>query len=216
MSISSSARIVETGSTLQQTIDDMADLNDRGFNVSSRIGDTGEIKYEKTLEWAKNNGKIVSYIDLTKNEQARHDDCDFVVFTGFRKDGKEYTEENAEWILKNTRTHPKQCKFIEVKTDTLILETGNVYLEWIAHDVPGCFAITKADKWIYYGVNADGKIVKGWSLDIPKIRSLFAAALITPKNGSVNVYPDVKTGNYGYRVKIDTLIHLGAAKEMKV
>ena len=194
----------------------MADLNDRGFTKASEIGNVGEITYGKLLEKAKNDGKIVSYIDLTGNEQARHDDCDFVVFTELRKDGKEYTEENAEWILRNRRTHPSQCKFIEVKTDTLILETGNVYLEWIAHDVPGCFAITKADKWIYYGVNGDGEIVKGWSLDIPKIRNLFAASLITPKNGSVNVYPDVKTGNYGYRVKIDTLIHLGAAKEMKV
>ena len=194
----------------------MENLNDRGFTKASEIGNIGETTYGKLLEKAKNDGKITSYIDLTENEQARHDDCDFVVFTELRQDGKEYTIENAEWILKNKRTHPKQCKFIEVKTDTLILETGNVYLEWIAHDVPGCFAITKADKWIYYGVNGDGKIVKGWSLDITKIRSLFAAALITPKNGSVNVYSDVKTGNYGYRVKIDALIHLGAAKEMKV
>ena len=175
----------------------MADLNDRGFTKASEIGNVGETTYGKLLEKAKNDGKIASYIDLTENEQARHDDCDFVVFTELRQDGQEYTVENAEWILKNKRTHPKQCKFIEVKTDTLILETGNVYLEWIAHDVPGCFAITKADKWIYYGVNGDGKIVKGWSLDIPKIRDLFAAALITPKNGSVNVYSDVKTGNYG-------------------
>ena len=194
----------------------MAELNDRGFEISSEIGDIGEIAYTQLLETAQKEGKIVSYIDLTKNEQARHDDCDFVVFTGLRKDGTKYTEQNAEWILKNRRVHPSHCKFVEIKTDTRILETGNVYLEWLAHNVAGCFSITKADKWIYYGLDGDGKIVKGWSLDITKIRELLTTSLISPKSSSINIFTDKEKGNYGYKIKIDTLMHLGAAKEMKI
>ena len=193
----------------------MADLNDRGFNVSSKTGDVGEAAYAKSLELAKSAGTIASYIDLTKNGQARHDDCDFVVFMKLNGN-REYTEQEAEWILKNERTHPDYCRFIEIKTDKVILGSGNVYLEWIAHDLPGCFAITKADNWIYYGVDETENIVKCWSIDIRKLRHLLTTAIINPKNSSISIYPDVKNGNYGYRIKIDTLIHFEVAKEIKL
>lgn len=194
----------------------MAELNDRGFRKAKKLGDIGEAAYAELLEGYKNAGAIATYYDLTDNRLAQVLDCDFVVFT--EKDGdREYTEEDAEKFLLQKGDHPDFCHFIEVKTDTRILDTGNAYLEWIAHDKPGCFAITKADKWIYYGIDASSeKISRAWTIDLFKLRGLFTSGTLSFKAGTVEEYSDKKTGNYAFRVKMDLLVLLGVAKELKI
>lgn len=192
----------------------MAELNDRGFFKSSKIGDVGELAYMDVLEIYKKEGKITSYLDLRKNRVAQILDCDYVIFTKCKDGDKEYDEQDAEELLLSKSKRPSFCKFVEIKTDTRILDTRNIYLEWIAHDVPGCFGISRADKWIYYGVDVFGVPKKVWSIDFRKMRGLLT-------NGQINTiskreYSDAKVGNYAYVVCIDDLIKLGVAKELQL
>ena len=188
----------------------MGVVNDEGFKKSNKIGKVGEADYIKILDKSKSGGKIVSYLNLSDNKLAQLVDVDYVVFTRLNGD-KEFTEEDAENFILMKGKHPEYCKFIEVKTDRRILETGNIFLEIIMHDKRGCFAETLADKWIYYGLGSDGKIAKMWSIDIEDLRHAISNDLIT-----ITKHTASNNGSYSFIVKIDELIKVGAAKEMKI
>lgn len=72
---------------------------------------------------------------------------------------------------------------IEVKTDTVGLNTRNVLYEFIAHDFAGCLGGSKAD-FIYYVFVDDttGEVVKkeAWSIDLMKWRQYIREHFFDP------------------------------------
>ena len=106
--------------------------------------------------------------------------------------------------------------FIDVKTDTVILSTNNVFLEWIAHNVPGCFGSTHADKWIYYGIDDRLQLKKAWSVDLKGLRSLITQEEINFNNCNANYCKKEGKENFAYRIDIGWLIEKGVAKEMDI
>lgn len=191
----------------------MGNINDKGFYNSDRIGKIGEERYLEKLAELKNEGKITDYMDLRKNPLCRLVDIDVAVMTG----GKTFTVEDIEkMILAGPRKHNKNCCLIDVKTDTVILSTNNVFLEWIAHNVPGCFGSTHADKWIYYGIDDRLQLKKVWSIDLKGLRSLITQEEINFDNCNANYCKKEGKENFAYRVDVDWLIEKGVAKEMDI
>lgn len=190
-------------------------LNDRGFIKANEIGLIGENYYANEENKLKETGEITECMDLTKNKFFRLVDCDFAIV----KNGAEYTEKQlANLVLDRLIGFEKNCELVEVKTDTVTLHSGNFYFEWIAHNGPGCFAVTKAKTWIYYAVDKDNEIKKGWSIDVKALRKAISTP---PENGGIgrNDIRDYYSGdkgseNYGWLIKASILTEKGIAKEI--
>ena len=193
----------------------MAEFNDRGFNECNDIATIGEEVYKKKLETLKSNGKIFSYVDLRESKIARLVDCDFAVFT--KHGGYDVSSIGVEWLILNYSKidHTPFCKLVDVKTDTKILTTGNIFLEMLMHGGPGCFGNTRADYWIYAGIDGEtNEIKKAWSIDIRKVREMVANGTLSLVN--MDEYRSNEKYVIAYKVKIKLLEELGAAKEIKL
>lgn len=187
----------------------MGNINDKGFYNSDKVGKIGEERYLEKLEELKSNGTITDYMDLRENDLCRLADIDVAVMTG----GKTFTEEDIERMIL-ARRHNRNCCLIDVKTDTVILSSNNVFLEWIAHNVPGCFGSTHADKWIYYGIDDRFQLRKAWSIDLKGLRSLITQEEINFGNCNANYCKREGRENFAYRIDVGWLIEKGVAKEM--
>ena len=193
----------------------MPEFNDRGFEKCNTIATIGEEIYKKKLEALMSEGKIFSYVDLRESLIARLVDCDFAVFT--KSGGYEANIKEVEWLILNYSKidHTPFCKLIDVKTDTKILTTGNIFLEMLMHKGPGCFGNTRADYWIYAGIDEKtNEIKKTWSIDIKKVREMVANGTLSLVN--MDEYRSNEKYVFAYKVKIKLLEELGAAKEIKL
>jgi hypothetical protein len=189
----------------------MGNINDKGFYNSDKLGKIGERRYLEKLEELKQSGKIRNYVDLRENDLCRLADIDVAVITG----NKDYSIDEIEKMIL-TRRHNKNCCLIDVKTDSVVLTSGNIFLEWIAHNVPGCFGSTHADKWIYYGIDNQFQLKKVWSIDLKTLRSLITSEEINLQNCNANYCKKEGRENFAYRININTLIEKKAAKEIDV
>lgn len=189
----------------------MGNINDKGFGNSDKLGKIGERHYLKKLEELKAEGRITDYIDLRENDLCRLADIDVAVITG----GKKYGVEDVERMIL-TRRHVKDCCLIDVKTDTVILSSNNMFLEWIAHNVPGCFGSTHADKWVYYGIDDEFQLRKAWSVDLKKVRSMITSEEINFGNCNANYCKKEGKENFAYRIDADVLVEKGAARVLDI
>jgi hypothetical protein len=104
----------------------------------------------------------------------------------------------------------------------------------VAHYKPGCFAITKADKWIYLYWDKEKKAPsKMWSIDINNLRTAVVRGQIklgtfeyqssdgTTRSGRIKEYRAQKDKNgndpgmYAWVVPMEYLNSLKLAKEIK-
>ena len=193
----------------------MREFNDRGFNKADKVGKIGEEYYRRLLQSLEDAGKINGFLDLTKSALCRLADIDFVVFTGPKRYSIEEVEEKI--LYKDS----DGCTFIDVKTDTVTLNSKKFYLEWLAHSGPGCLGCTRANKWVYYAIDSekmeDVKEVKCWVIDIKKIRSTIESnGLVRDKDYFEYWSKKEKSENYAWLVDIQSLIDKGIAKEIKL
>lgn len=193
----------------------MAEFNDKGYKTCENIALIGEEVYKKKLETLKSQGKIYSYVDMRESLVGRLVDCDFAVFMS--NGGYEANVKGVEWLILNYSNidHTPFCKLIDVKTDTWILKTGNIFLEMLMHKGPGCFGNTRSDYWIYVGIDEkSNEIKKAWSIDVRKVREMVADGTLSLQN--MEEYRGEKKFVFAYKVKINLLEELGAAKEIKL
>jgi hypothetical protein len=136
-------------------------------------------------------------------------DCDFAVFTIKKENGDYYSVKDIEEMIVNRELPKEGITLVEVKTDTRINETENVFLEWIMHESCGCFAITRADTWVYCGLGDDGKVNNLWLIDIRKLRK----AIVENSISGTEKYFDVKKCICADKISIETLIDMGIARK---
>ena len=161
----------------------MSEFNDIGFTKSNAIGKLGEKFYR---DYVKQKGFDV--LDVSDDPYFQSIDVDLIISTikNFLFNDKSLDTIKTALINKQT---PDNCILVDVKTDTVGERTGNFYLEWIAHYKPGCFSITKADKWVYlYWDQESNTATKIWSINVPKLRQAIVNGQIKP--GLVIEYPD--------------------------
>ena len=201
----------------------MSEFNDIGFDKSNDIGKAGEKFY---TEYVKSKGFDV--LDVSDDPYFQSIDVDIIVSN---KKGLHLGETIKYQILNK---EPVDSTLIDVKTDTVAGKTGNFYFEWIAHYKPGCFAVTRADKWIYIYWDPDKDAPsKMWSIDINSLRSAVVGGRIKPGmiieytdgvtlSGTVKEYRSQKDkrgkdpGMYAWRIPIGYLTELGIVKEIKL
>lgn len=97
-------------------------------------------------------------------------------------------------------------KKIEVKYDTYIGRTGNLFLEYITdveNKKPGWFTYTKADE-LYY-IDAQSRII--YVINIDQLRDYVARAYFIRETSAFDYYADgrIKKESRGYLVKLDNL-----------
>ena len=192
----------------------MADFNDRGFEKSHRIGREGELFY---ADLCKTKG--LSTIDVTEDPFFQLIDIDMIVAKD--KDTQltnEYVENLKNNILAHKEDYKSKSILIDVKTDTDIKRTNNVFLEFLAHNKPGCFSITKADKWIYLDWDENNKkAIRMWSIDIEKVRnSIVKGDVKIGFNGVAECRKEYdgsgkEVGIYAWIVPIEHLKKIGCA-----
>lgn len=191
----------------------MAKFNDEGFTKCNELAKVGEDAYENLLKKYLEEGKIYAYVDLRDSRIARLVDLDYAVFTKSGGYESPTVKDVEELILDYSRTnHRDFCSFIDVKTDKVILKSGNIFLEMMMHGGPGCFANTRADNWIYcaYDVN-DEKVTKAWSVDIRKMRRMIAEGSMRPLE-----YHSREKYVFSYNIAMKQLVELGLAKEINI
>lgn len=188
-------------------------MNDIGFNDSDRIGKIGEEQYKRFLDSMVADGKICSYVDLRANKVAEIVDCDFATCKALKEDGTFYSVKDIEEaILDKKRLNG--VSLIEVKTDTRILEKRNFFLEILMHGGPGCFGFSRADKWIYYGINTHHQIEKMWVIKLRDLRVALTDGRV--KKEDVGEYIDKEHSVMAKLVNEGALVKLRIAKEYKV
>lgn len=193
----------------------MAKFNDKGYKTCGNIALIGEEAYKTKLETLMSQGKIHSYVDMRESLIARLVDCDFAVFT--KSNGNETDVKEVERLIQNYSQidHTPFCKLIDVKTDTWVIKTGNIFLEMLMHKGPGCFGNTRSDYWVYVGIDEKTNEIKNvWSIDIRKVREMFAEGKLNLDN--MEEYRGEKKYVFAYKVKVKLLEELGAAKEIKL
>ena len=184
-------------------------MNDRGFHNDNAIGAIGEGFYIDILSSLEANGIIVSFLDLRESLVSQLVDCDFAVFRTKKNNGEYYSVNDIEEMILSRELPKEGISLVEVKTDTRINSTGNIFLEWIMHESCGCFATTKADTWAYCGLGDDGKVNNLWLIDIRKLRK----AIVENSISGTEKYFDVKKCIYADKVSIETLIDMGIARK---
>lgn len=197
-------------------------INDRGFSVCKTIAEIGEDHYFEILGKYKKEGKISSALDLRDSNLFRLLDIDFA----FTTDGKDHTVEDAENVFLKKLSR-KNWHFVEVKTDTWSLTTGNFFLEWLVHNTAGCLGCTRADKWIYYGITkGTHEIKKCWSIDVVALRKAIESGEILEtietddekieRDYIPHYCGDYKTENFAWKIRINSLVEKKIAKEIKI
>lgn len=184
-------------------------MNDRGFHNDNAIGAIGENFYKDILLRLEANGNIASFLDLRESLISRLVDCDFAVFTTKKENGEYYSVKDIEEMILNRELPKEGISLVEVKTDTRINETENVFLEWIMHESCGCFAITRADTWVYCGLDGDGNVNNMWLINIRKLRR----AIVKNSINSDDKYFDAKKCIYADKISIETMIDMGIARK---
>lgn len=97
-------------------------------------------------------------------------------------------------------------KSIEVKYDSYIARTGNLFLEYVT-DVeqkkPGWFTYTRADE-LYY-VDAQNRLV--YVINVDQLREYVRRAYYIKEKSAYDYYPDgqIRKESKGYLVKLDNL-----------
>lgn len=191
-------------------------INDAGISTSKKIGKVGENAYQKQLEYLKSKGVIRDYLDLRDSKLFRLADCDFAVYPNDSISRLITVQAAENLLMEKNKSHLEYCRFVDVKTDQVVLETGNIFLELIMHGGPGCFGCTWADNWIYVSLDEFGRdIVKAWSLDVRKTRKLMVDGFL---RAGVNLKETRQDGSVAlsYLVKTKLLEELGALKEIKL
>ena len=205
----------------------MAEFNDIGFNSSNDIGKKGELFY---LNYVKTRG--FDYLDVSDDQYFQSIDVDFAVST---TRVHSFNDKSLNQIKKQVFNKQRQDPFIlvDVKTDTVGGKTGNFYLEWIAHYKPGCFSITKADKWIYIYWNKEkDKPEKIWSIDVTGLRKAIVSGAVSLGHKTIEMlngadfeireYRSQKAvygndpGMYAWIVPMEYLKIIGVAKELEI
>lgn len=202
----------------------MADFNDKGFDASNNTGKLGEQWFHDRM-----NSNGYDTVDVSDDLLFRLVDVDLIAA---RKKGTNVTPDTVETIKSNmektgnfTYDH-KKYSLIEIKTDTFCgkmckeNEPCNFYAEFIAHYNPGCFVVTRADKWAYIAWDAVSNIpMKLWIVDISLLRSKIVCGVIKPFDNGVLEYRSSKStngkdpGQYAWKIPMNYLIGLGVATE---
>ena len=187
----------------------MAKFNDEGFTKCNKLAKVGEDAYESILKKYLTEGKIYAYVDLRDSRIARLVDLDYAVFTKSGGYESPTVKDVEELILDYSKTsHTDFCRFIDVKTDKVILKSGNIFFEMMMHGGPGCFANTRADNWIYCAYDPENKkITNAWSVDIKKIRKKIAEGSLNPLE-----YHSSEKYVFSYNVMLSQLLEFGLAK----
>lgn len=205
----------------------MAKFDDLGFDNSNVIGKKGEKYYTK---YANKLGHDV--INVSDDSYFRTIDVDLIVANTRNiklnsivlRDFKERISREKKFVYNRD-----SYTLVEVKTDTKCGKSGNIYLEWVAHYAPGCFATTRADKWVYLAWDEETDAPTNmWIIDIPLLRKAIVDGQVKPGTYSDE---DVKheiwdyrttasrngkdPGMYAWVVPIEYLIKIGVAIEKK-
>ena len=179
-----------------------------------RLGDIGEKYFEKSESANLPSG--LRLIDVSDNDTLENFHVDFVVAD------KDIDEETVvENIISKSYSGIKTM--YEVKTDTEILTTRNMYFEVSSSpNKMGWAFTTVADYLIYYGIDKNDVIREGWKINIDRFRSWFLDVHRLPKGGKWNgkcktaIFKSAGRDKNSWLTNVDELVENEIAEKIEI
>ena len=183
------------------------------FQVDNEVyGKFGEKIF---AEYAKQKGWNI--VDVSNDPYYQLIDVDYVNIKDSSITARDFFH---KWIFRKPLEKRRETGIMfEVKADTRVGGTGNVLYEIIAHDGPGCLAISRADFIFYVQVNDDGtKAEKAWMINLTKWRTWLRenGYLINSKGFAILLNNFNRTNDKVLNAlcKIEKMVQEGFAKEI--
>lgn len=186
----------------------------KDFDEQNKLGKIGENYFEKDISTELKPGTRL--INVSSNDTLENFHVDFIL-----ADKNISDDEAIESII--TKSMKGIKKLYEIKTDTEILNTRNMYFEVSSSaNKLGWAFTTVADYLIYYGIDENENIQEGWKINVKKYREWFLDIHRLPKRGTWNgkcktsIFKSAGRDKNSWLTSIDSLVDYGIAKRLVI